>query len=77
MKYETRNLLGLGGLILGGIIVCIAILFGDGPMLFVLLVVGLPLVLVGGYMMTRAFTEADTEHPDYQQYQDRLKQRDK
>ena len=76
MKYETRNHYGLAGLIIGSLLACYAILFTSSFILALLLTISIPLILFGGYMMTRAFTDADKEHPDYEQYQQRLQDRE-
>lgn len=77
MKYETRNHYGFAGLIIGGILACYAILFTNGTTLAILLGVSVPIIILGGYMMTRAFTDEDKDHPDYDQYQQRLHDKDK
>ena len=75
MKYETRNNIGIALLVVGGLLACLSILFAKGILLVLALVVSIPMVLAGGYMMTRSFTEADVDHPDYEQYQERVKER--
>lgn len=72
MKYETRNHVGLGLLIVGGLIACAGLLLTQGAILVVTIIAGVGMVAAGGYMMTRAFTEADTEHPDYDDFQRRV-----
>lgn len=74
MRYETRNHIGIGLLIIGGVLACFGLLFTTGVPMVITLVSGILLVLVGGYMMTRAFTDHDENHPDYESYQERVRQ---
>lgn len=67
MRYETRNNLGFLLAGLGSLILILALLFFDlGSLRSVIgLGGGAAVALTGFYLMTRGFTPADRDHPDY------------
>ena len=76
MRYETRNHYGFALLFFGMIVLVASILFFLGWLLWLGVSISVVLIGYGFFMMTRAFTDQDTEHPDYNRYQEMLKERD-
>lgn len=74
MRYEKRNNYGFLLLIFGGVLGCFALFFTNGIFLALGIILSLVLLGAGAYMMTRAFTDLDVDHPDYEQYQQRVEQ---
>ncbi len=59
-------------MMLGSLFLCIAIFLLSELYLIGLIIISISMILLGGYMMTRSFTDADVDHPDYEQYQKRF-----
>lgn len=72
MKYETRNAIGLTLLVVGSLIAIIGLLVFGRTLAIIVAVIGVVALAIGLYMMTRGFTEADRDHPDYKQYRKRF-----
>ena len=69
MKYETRNSIGLGLLIVGMIVLIGVVLLSPltSVLSWLLLLGSIASIGYGFYMMTRGFTKADVDHPDYKE----------
>lgn len=74
MRYETKNNIGFLLLLFGGLMIVFSLIFLGNLAASILAGVGVTLCAVGGYMMTRSFTDVDKEHPDYEQFQERVRQ---
>ena len=72
MHYETKNNIGFGLLFMGGLTIVGGLMFLGNVAAIIVALLGVAACGVGGYMMTRSFTEVDKDHPDYQQYQERF-----
>lgn len=72
MRYETKNNIGFGLLFLGGLTIVFSLLFLGNTSAIIVSLLGVIVCGIGGYMMTRSFTDIDKEHPDYEQYQTRF-----
>ena len=72
MRYETKNNIGFSLLFIGGLTIVFSLLFLGNTSAILGAILGVIICVVGGYMMTRSFTDIDTEHPDYEQYQARF-----
>lgn len=69
MKYEKKNNIGVL-LMMGGSVLIVVSLFVLSDFLLAVGIIGsVAMVAVGGYMMTRGFTDLDQDHPDYNRYQ--------
>lgn len=74
MRYEKRNNYGFLLLLVGAALGCFTLFFANGAILVIGIIAGLGLLGAGAYMMTRAFTDVDVDHPDYEQYQRRVEE---
>jgi ABC-type lipoprotein release transport system permease subunit len=75
MKYEKKNNIGIL-LMIGGSLLAVLALFLLSKLLLVIGLIGaVAMIGVGGYLMTRGFTELDKDHPDYNRYQ-KIKQQE-
>lgn len=72
MKYESKNNLGFILLFISGLIVIAALLLLPQPWVTLAIVLAVAMAGSGFYLMTRAFTSVDRNHPDYKQYRQRF-----
>ncbi|MGB1251338.1 MAG: hypothetical protein ACPG8W_12025 [Candidatus Promineifilaceae bacterium] len=77
MHYETKNNIGFILLVIGGfLLVTSLLLLSNTTIAIITFLLGMVICGLGGYMMTRSFSDIDQDHPDYQQYQDRFHKQD-
>lgn len=72
MRYEQRNAIGLVLLIAGALLIVLALLLLGRILAFVVVGIAIIFIGVGFFMMTRGFSEADRDHPDYERYRRRI-----
>ena len=70
MKYETKNNIGLTCLIIGVIVLVGVMLLSplNTILSWLVLLASIGTIGYGFYLMTRGFTKADVDHPDYNRH---------